>query len=173
MLWGDVNYDANEDCLVFNERQTKTRSGAITDTRSLIPKAFRNTADPNRCPVNMYLIFEMHRPGNMQRDDAPFYLAVKHNRIPTDPIWYKSQAMGVNKLGSFMRDMTKAAGISGRKTNHSVRKMTTTTLLHAGYTPTNIKAITGHKNEASIANYAVPSGQQHRDMAQILLKTTE
>ena len=169
MEWGDIYYDSGEDCLKFNERQTKTRTGSLSEVRSLQPKAFRNTADPARCPVALFLEFESRRPDAMLAKGSPFFLAIKHNRLACDPIWYKSQAMGEKTIAVFMKSMATKAGIPGRKTNHSVRKMMTSSLLHAGYAPTHIKALTGHKNEASIANYAVPSKQQHREMCDVLM----
>lgn len=169
MTWGDLYYDPTEDCLAFRERQTKTRTGSTTEIRPMVPKAFRNKENPDRCPVALYLEFKKRRPQPMLEDEAPFYLAINYKRQPFSEIWYKCAPMGSNVIGNFMKDMAKKVGLSGRKTNHSVRKMAITQLLHAGYTPTHIKAISGHKNEASIANYAVPSKVQHREMGEVLL----
>ena len=169
MQWGDIFYDKNEDCLKFNERQTKTRTGSVTEVRSLQPKAFRNASNPNRCPVRIFQEFEKRRPEKMCCESSPFYLAIKYNRVEGDEIWYKNAPLGHKSIAQFMKSMATAAGIPGRKTNHSLRKMMTTELLHAGFTPTHIKALTGHKNEASIANYAVPSKRQHREMSEVLM----
>ena len=59
--------------------------------------------------------------------------------------WFKAQPMGVNKLNNIMKDMTQAAGISG-KTNHSGRKTLVQKLQDSGVPPNQIIQITGHKN---------------------------
>ena len=169
MTWGDLYYDSTDDCLVFRERQTKTRTGSSTEIRPMVTKAFRNKENSERCPVALYLEFKKRRPQPMLDDDALFYLAINYKRQPFSEVWYKCAPMGSNLIANFMKDMAKKVGIPGRKTNHSVRKMAITQLLHAGYTPTHIKAISGHKNEASIANYAVPSKEQHKEMGAVLL----
>ena len=94
MLWGDIYYDQDEDCLKFNERQTKTRTGSVTEIRSLQPKAFRNNSNPSRCPVRIFQEFERHRPQEMLSDSSPFYLAIKYNRVDGDVVWYKNAPLG-------------------------------------------------------------------------------
>ena len=59
--------------------------------------------------------------------------------------WFKAQPMGVKKLNNTMKDMTQAAGISG-KTNHSGRKTLVQKLHDIGVPPNQIIQITGHKN---------------------------
>jgi len=62
----------------------------------------------------------------MLEPDSSFYLSVNYFKTETHVSlegkhWFKAQPMWVNKLNNIMKDMTQAAGISG-KTNHSVRK---------------------------------------------------
>ena len=66
--------------------------------------------------------------------------------------WFKEQPMEVNKLNNIMKDMTQAAGISG-KTNYSGRKKLVQKLQHNGVPPNQIIQITGHKNLQSVNNY--------------------
>ena len=79
--------------------------------------------------------------------------------------------MGENLLGNIMKRMCEATGIHGKKTNHSVRKTSISNLLHAGVAPTLIQQLSGHKNIASISNYATASDEQQKHMAEILMKT--
>ena len=51
--------------------------------------------------------------------------------------WFKAQPMGVNKINNIMKDMTKAAVISG-KTNHSGRKTLVNKLQDSGVLPNQI-----------------------------------
>ena len=98
----------------------------------------------------------------MNVPDAPFYLCLKNDQCKIkkeddldngdedddvkEEIWYKAKARGKNPLGSIASDMSKAAGIGGRHTNHSVRRTTVHQLAEAGIQDLDIIALTGHKN---------------------------
>ena len=43
----------------------------------------------------------------MNQPEAPFYLAVKHQREVTDAVWYKKNPLGKNEIRKLL---TKAAG---------------------------------------------------------------
>ena len=87
----------------------------------------------------------------MLEPDSSFYLSVNYFKTETRASvegenWFKAQPMGVNKLNNIMKDMTQAAGISG-KTNHSGRKTLVQKLQDSGVPPNQIIQITrGHKN---------------------------
>ena len=67
-----------------------------------------------------------------------------------------------------MKRMAAATALPGKKTNHSVRKTMCTNLLHAGVALTNIIQLSGHKNVASLSNYATASRSQQQAMCDIL-----
>ena len=64
--------------------------------------------------------------------------------------------------------MASAANISGKKTNHSARKTSIQTLLHADIPPTEVMQISGHKNIQSLNAYSEVSENQHQSMSHIL-----
>ena len=106
----------------------------------------------------------------MLAEGTPFYLAINNMSINLLNLktWYKCSPLGKHSIDSFMKKMCEASGIKGKKTNHSLRKTTCTKLLHAGVAPTLIQQVTGHKNVASISNYAVASKLQQKNMQDIL-----
>ena len=64
----------------------------------------------------------------MLEPDSSFYWSVNYFKTETRASvvgknWIKARPMGVNKLKAIMKDMTQAAGISG-KTNHSASRKT-------------------------------------------------
>ena len=158
MLWGDVKLKKDEngrEYLEFNERLTKTRDGSGEGgSRPFCPKAFENRETPERCPVTAYKEYAKRRPTGMLDPASPFYLAVNHQRKADDPVWFKSGPLGVNSISSLMKDACTAAGIPGRKTNHSVRKTCVKRALDAGCPREYVAQITGHKSVRSIENYA-------------------
>ena len=113
----------------------------------------------------------------MLEPDSSFYLSVNYFKTEThasveDKNWFKAQPMGVNKLNNIMKDMTQAAGISG-KTNHSGRKTLVPKLQDSGVPPKQIIRITGHKNLQSVNNYSSLREKQMESISRILSSTTK
>ena len=100
MCWGD-----GTEYLHFSERQTKTWSGADPrNVRPIKPKAFPTPDLPcERDIVVVFKIYSEKRPESMNKPDAPFYLGVNHTTKNSDKSWFKTNAMGVNKLYFYIR----------------------------------------------------------------------
>ena len=67
--------------------------------------------------------------------------------------------------------MAAAAGLDVTKkqyTNHSIRKTTVKKLKKAGVSATEIMAITGHKNQQSLADYDKLNDEDHMRLSRIL-----
>ena len=80
----------------------------------------------DRDPVHVYKMYKEKRPPSMLEPDSSFHLSVNYFKTETQASvegknWFKAEPTRVNKLNNIMKDMTQAAGISG-KTNHSGRK---------------------------------------------------
>ena len=108
----------------------------------------------------------------MNQDDAPFYLAV-NNGLKADSharkSWFKSGAVGVNKLNGLMKTMVQKAGIENEKLrNHSGRKTMIQTLSENNILPTQIAQLSGHRNLKSIGNYSTVSTKQQMHMPKVL-----
>ena len=113
----------------------------------------------------------------MLEPDSSFHLSVNYFKTETHASvegknWFKAQPMGVNKLNNIMKDMTQAAGISG-KTNHSGRKTLVQKLQDSGVPPNQIIQITGHKNLQSVNNYSSLREKQMESISRILSSTTK
>ena len=175
MCWGDVKLHKTAngvEYLEFNERQTKTRTGSdYGNVRAVPPKMFA-TDQTERDPVAVYKFFARKRPKEMNQDDAPFYLAV-NNGLKADSLarksWFKSGAVGVNKLNGLMKTMVQKAGIENdRLRNHSGRKTMIQTLSENDIPPTQIAQLSGHRNLKSIENYSTVSTKQQMHMSKVL-----
>ena len=59
----------------------KTRTGETSGThqRAFRPKQFAHE-DKENCPVEAYKLYRDQRPATMLHPEAPFYLAIDHNR---------------------------------------------------------------------------------------------
>ena len=169
LCFGDIQmkiHDEGEEYIEFNERQSKTRQGASSDIRQFPPKAFATRDDPKRCPVTLWKKFCDKRPGEMCQPDSPFYLSIHYGAKSN--IWYKKCPIGVNNLASFMSKMAARAGLTGHKSNHSVRATTCTRLMQENVPPTIAAQLTGHKNLNSLNNYTTASVAQQKQMSNII-----
>ena len=116
LCWGDVKLckdTQGNEYLVYNERQTKTRSGVVdaSNVPKVFPKMF-STGD-ERDPVVAYKIYWERQPENMMADDAPFYLGINHTKTDgSKKHWFKLAPMGVNKLNTWMKTMASKANIN-------------------------------------------------------------
>ena len=143
------------------ERLMKTRKGGQGDGhRAFTPKAWANGG--RRCPVFFYEQYCFHRPDSMKAPDAPFYLNVNFQRRVGAIVWFKAGAMGHNNIGLIR------AGIPRPLTNHCVRKISVERLLNFRIDPTIVAQHSGHKNVASINNYAMASEYLQKRMASAL-----
>ena len=156
--------------LEYNERQTKTRTGADPKgSRTVKPKMFA-VAGSERNPVRAYDLYASKRPDDLKTPDSPFYLAINHTTkaVNTKP-WFKSAPMGVNKLKSLMKTTAEIAGLDGKHlTNHSGRKRMIPKMNDQGVPPTHIMQISGHKNVQSLNNYSTLSERQQKNISNIL-----
>ena len=99
----------------------------------------------------------------MMKPDSPLYLAVA--KSPKTEVWYKRQPLGIHSLGQFMKTMADAVNLTGKHTNHSVRRTMITALRHENVNPLDISQISGHKNLKSIDSYSTVSVEQQKEMS--------
>ena len=72
-------------------------------------------------------------------------------------VWYENRPLGVNTLGSAMKEISEKAVLSTVYTNHCVRATAITLWSEAGLADRNICHISGHRNPSS------PSSTQLRN----------
>ena len=135
--------------------------------RALNPKVYA-IKDETHCPVNAYKIYAQMRPSDYSDPDSPYYLGINHKR-KDDLNWFVRQPVGINKLGSIMKNMAKKANLNTTGlSNHSVRKTMATKLLQKGVETKLIKDLGGWRNINSLDSYATASNAQQREMSDFL-----
>lgn len=110
MMWGDaeLKFDNELNCeyLEHHERATKTRTGAnIRDIRSCPPRMYATPDYPERCPVEIYKLYESKRPDDYCLPTDPFYIAtITNNTTPgLDQKWFLRGPIGINKIKEMMK----------------------------------------------------------------------
>ena len=153
------------------EGLTKTRQGGLKKMDRRLPQKLFAT-DDERCPVRFLEHLISKRPKSLS-NVGPLYL--RPLQKPQPDVWYSSQPAGVHKINSFMREIVTLGGLdctNKRFTNHSIRKTTVRKLQKAGVSNDKIAAVTGHRSEQSLRDYAVADMDDHKRMSSILSKPT-
>lgn len=176
LLWGDLKITTHDNLEWLEwdtERCTKTRDGNTNHERAFPPKIFPKKDNPQRCPLRLYRLYASLRPKGMDHPNSPFFMAV-NQQYEKYGQWYKRGPLGVHSLGNMLKKMTESAGIlqGKRLTNHSARKTMCTDLINAGFAPTCIQQLSGHKSVGSISNYAVANLEMQRKMCDVLTRST-
>ena len=83
--------------------------------------------------------------------------------------WYDNVPVGPHPLENCMRKLSENAGLSMMYTNHCIRATVITNLDRAGFEARHIKAVSGHKSDETIKNYAVKCPNiKKREMSDVL-----
>ena len=176
LCWGDVimgcDPESGDNFLELRtERVTKTRQGENPRNRRQVnPKSFANLDKPERCPVATYLLYKQRRPEGYCNPNDQFYVAVKNNTPKSIHDWYKKQPVGIHKLASFVKVMVNAANIgNGRHLKNTSYRKHLAAKLNEGCVPKDVgRHVTGHKQAASLDNYAALSMRQQRVLSTIV-----
>ena len=84
----------------------------------------------------------------------------------SDVIWYSTLPLGHNTIDSMMKNMCLRAGIDPPFTNHCVRSTTVNILSSKDMKNRHIRAVTGHKSDASLESYNDrPTFEQFKNMS--------
>ena len=105
---------------------------------------YSNTSTGDRCHVRILDTYISKLPSEVKEKD--FFYARPLPSIPTDSAkpWFAPLPVGKNTLNTMLKDMCSEAGITGHKTNHSLRATGTSELFAAGVPEIIIKERTGH-----------------------------
>ncbi|KAF1386246.1 hypothetical protein PFLUV_G00116190 [Perca fluviatilis] len=116
-----------------------------------------------RCPALSFKKYLARRPPGV----TAFYLHPLND--PKPHLWYSTQPMGKNYLGDMLPRLSKAAGMTTRYTNHSLRSTAVRRLSEAGLESRQIMSvITGHRCESSLKSYWAPSNTDKKVWSRVL-----
>ena len=101
-----------------HDESTKNYPGGVGDVESFEKEArlYQTTDDPSDGfnALQFYI-------SELNSKCTAFFQYPKRKWSPSDSIWYENRPLGIQKLGMMMKEMSEAAGLSKKYTNHSVR----------------------------------------------------
>jgi hypothetical protein len=158
----------NPDCYTYIENGSKNRSGVNVREENKVAPVFACPEAQPRCLIFLLdTYFEKFSPQAIEMD--LFYLRPK--KSPKDNLWYDNAPIGRDKLKTFMEVMCREAGITEKKTNHSLRATRATALFNAGVPEKLIREVTGHRSN-SLHLYERPSLEQRQAVSKVLVQGT-
>ena len=98
----------------------------------------------------------------------------RHSMLPTPlqkvkgDTWYSKVPVGHNTLSQTVGRLCKQAGISGYKTNHSLRVTSATRLFQSGIDEQLIMSHTGHRSVDGVRSYKRISEEQKKTISSVL-----
>ena len=158
------------DRYVYTENSSKNRPGGLAqvklDHKSVTIVA--NTSVGDRCPVSILDKYISKLPdGAIEKD---FFYCRPLPSVPKEAneAWYVAVPVGKNVLAKMVPEMCQEAGITGKKTNHSLRVSGATTLFDAGVPERIIQQRTGHRSIEGLRIYERVTNEQEKAVSKIL-----
>jgi hypothetical protein len=149
--------DKGEEYITLRDNITKNHRGSELSS-SYGGALFANSH--TNCPVGIVRLYLSHlhpkneylwqRPRNVYSDD--------------DVVWFCDSKIGVNKLRSFLPEISAYLKLSKRYTNHSLRA-TSITLLGEHFEDTDVQCVSGHKSTSSLSIYKRTSLGKRQSMS--------
>ena len=91
----------------------------------------------------------------------------------SDAPWFHATPIGQNTLAKFVQMMCEEAGITEKKSNHSLRASRATAMFAANVPEKMIKEVTGHKSSKALAIYECLTVQQKQAVSNILVTSSK
>ena len=157
------------DHLIYTENTSKNNQGGLLH-RKVKPKVvtcYANKTNPDRCLVNLFKKYISVRPA---MDSEVFYLTPLKN--PKGNIWYSKVPVGHNTLSATVGRICKQGGLTGFKTNHSLRVTNATRLFQSGMDEQLIMSNTGHRSVDGVRSYKRIGEDQKKAISQVLNSAT-
>ncbi|CAG2228325.1 unnamed protein product [Mytilus edulis] len=150
---------------LVHEDVSKANAGGLKHRKvvSKCVRAFENPENRNKCIVTVFEKYKSLCPANGGKDC--FYLTpLKHIK---DGQWYSNNPIGHNTLQGTVKRLCASIGLTGKRTNHSLRASAATRLYNAGIEEQRVAETTGHRSNA-VRVYKRTSADQQIEASNIL-----
>jgi len=154
--------------ITYKENISKTNTGGLK-FKTITPKTVQHIdtlalSNPSRSHALLLLKYFDKRPVGCSNI---FYLTPINS---TKSVWYKNVPIGHNTLGKTVQRLCEKGGITGYKTNHSLRATCATRLFDKGVDEQLIMARTGHRSAMGVRSYKRVSEVHHYNTSVVIDK---
>ena len=153
--------------LLYVEDASKNHQGGLKGRKvsSKQVKHFENVENPYKCFVRLFQLYLSKLPQDCPKNAFYFKPLQKYS---ANGVWFSKQPLGHNKLHKMMSSICSAAGISGYKTNHSLRATSASRLYQTGIDEQLIMERTGHRSIEGVRSYKITNVDQEKAVSNIL-----
>ena len=145
---------------------SKNRAGGLAQLNKVVPIDVIPEAG-TRCHVYVLDLYFEKIPREAIEKDNFYVQPVVKLKDSTQP-WFTTVPVGRNALSKMVKDICADAGVSGNKTNHSLRATGATKLYHAGVPEKVIQERTGHLSLSGLRQYKRNNDDQQLAVSQVL-----
>ena len=129
---------------------TKNHTGGLEGSEELADGKIFSSPGSKRCSVQTIKSYLSHLNPEVEfLFQRPKAESTRFNP-EEDSVWFERKVLGHDTLENMLKTMSQRAGIQPYFTNHSLRATTVTVLSSENVETRQIKAVTGHKSDASI-----------------------
>ena len=156
------------DCYTYMENGSKNLSGINLHVPNKIVPLYAQPEKRLRCLVYLLDLYIAKLPLWVKENNVFYCRPATRKELLSLPPWYEVSPVGKEKLRTFVQVMCREAGISDKKTNHSLRATKATAMFTASVLEKMIREVTGHRS-TGLLTYERPSLQQHQAVSFVLM----
>ena len=132
---------------------TEKHSGGVDGSEDHADRKIFSTPGSKKCPVQTIKAYLSHlNPEVDALFQRPKDISIRFNP-GKESVWFERKVLGHNVFENMLKNMSQRARIQPYFTNHSLRATTVTVLSSVNVETRQIRAVTGHKSDASIESY--------------------
>ena len=137
----------------------------FTDSRAVTWKLWENTANKDRCPIQVYKEYEQRRPVDFKKEHLPFYIAAAAQFAPHHKCWFMRQPVGENKMRSMAKTLKTGKRLTNKRSLKTRVEKLPDQIIHDASLTDDIVHITGNKTVKSVLNYANLKEPAHKRLS--------
>ncbi|XP_061177090.1 uncharacterized protein LOC133185814 [Saccostrea echinata] len=114
LQWGDIELKTDtkgKEYLAYQPMSASNQSYKANKIADLKLCIWSRPELQDRDPISIYKLYSKKRPPSMQHENSPFYLGITTINPTPMQSWYRTCAMGVNKLSDLVRMIRSITGL--------------------------------------------------------------
>ncbi|XP_062566734.1 uncharacterized protein LOC134229046 [Saccostrea cucullata] len=114
LQWGDIGLKTDgkgNEYLVYQPMSASNQSYKANRAAAVKLCIWSRPELKDRDPISIYKLYSQKRPPSMQHENSPFYLGITTINPTPMQCWYRTCAMGVNKLSDLVRMIRSITGL--------------------------------------------------------------
>ena len=152
------------DGYMYMENGSKNRSGGFQDFKVPNKRVTSHATGGERCHVYLLDLYLSKLPVEAFQEDHLYMRPLLAIPPAAYMPWFVKTKLGQNACTKMVQEMAEAAGLTSKKSNHSLRVTTATTLFSKGVPEKLVQEHTGHHSLTALRMYKHTSAEQEQSV---------